>query len=156
MDPTTLTKYIRDILTQYPPSQLDVLTVGSLRATKIIVDDQFVFQQRLALHKVGGTGQPAFAGTWVAGASTPFFFRDATGTVRIQGVVTGGATGTTIFTLPPGFKPLQQAVFPVVANGAFGAVTVNTDGTVVHTVGSTTNVFLDSISFRSSVIPVQA
>jgi len=59
-------------------------------------------------HSVGAAGEPAFQNSWanLALPSPPLRFRkDPTGRVYITGVVTGGANGTVIFTLPAGYRP---------------------------------------------------
>ena len=65
---------------------------------------------------VGATGQPAFIGAWAAWTSAPYTtvrFRRVGKTVEIQGLVTGGAAGTTggnIFELPEGYRPSARLV----------------------------------------------
>jgi hypothetical protein len=83
---------------------------------------------------------PAYSGSWVAyGAPS---LRDArycrrNGLTIIEGACRSGAIGSTIMTLPPGFRPTNRLIFvcscgdPITA----GRVDVWPDGTVVHNGG---------------------
>lgn len=101
---------------------------------------------------VGGTGNAAFAGTWVnfgGTNATAAYYKDPFGLVHLKGTVKTGVIGTTIFTLPAGYHPQEAEIFAVASNGAFGVVTVNPDGTVVASAGSATYVSLAGITFRA-------
>ncbi|CAB4127403.1 hypothetical protein UFOVP75_179 [uncultured Caudovirales phage] len=90
---------------------------------------------------------PSLAGTWVADSS-PFLtpgFRKNINRVELCGTVTGGSG--TIFTLGATYRPTADIQFPVVANGAFGAVKITSAGVVSLVAGSTSHVSLDGISF---------
>jgi hypothetical protein len=103
-----------------------------------------------AVRLVGGVGQPAFEGAWANYGSTfatAGFYRDR-GRVFLRGLVALGAAGTTIFTLPEGYRPPSDLLFVVTANQAFGEVRVNASGTVVFRAGSNVYVDLSAISFR--------
>lgn len=107
-----------------------------------------------APHFVGTAGEPAFQNSWVnfdAGASRRAAFYKAFGRVWLEGCVRGGATGTTIFTLPAGYRPVSPAgtasSFGVDSNGAFGRVGAWDDGRVILLSGAA-YVFLDSVNFR--------
>jgi hypothetical protein len=106
-----------------------------------------------ALKVVGATGQPAFANTWVAFGTSddiPGFYKDAWGIVHITGTVKLGTVGSTIFTLPAGYRPQRNNIFPAVCNGAFGATKIDTAGVVSQLAGGS-NVYhtLSGISFRA-------
>jgi hypothetical protein len=118
--------------------------------------------QREAIHLVGGTGEPAFQNSWVhfdSGTGTPGggtqrdvgFYRHA-GRVHLQGVTKTGASGTTAFTLPAGYRPITARLMMVAASGGTAWIAINSDGTVVptNTLGSgvATYCFLDGVSFR--------
>lgn len=92
-------------------------------------------------HYVGGTDEPAFNSTWANISTLPklaFRIREA-GVVDIQGTVTPGASGTsgsTIFTLPEGYRPSVKSYLSITAHTLTPAnegcyMIVNTDGTVV-------------------------
>lgn len=71
----------------------------------------------------GGDPQPAtasLASGWTAynstGWSIPGYYKTASDEVRIQGMVAGGTVGSTIFTLPVGYRPYRNEIFAC-ANG---------------------------------------
>lgn len=102
--------------------------------------------------KVGTTGNAVFAGSWVNFGGTnesAQYYRDPWGRVYIGGIVKSGTIGTTIFTLPAGYRPEEAKIYPVVSNGVFGICTVNPDGTVVASAGNNTYFTLSGISFRA-------
>ena len=89
-------------------------------------------------HYVGEAGEPAFENGWgnkgVGQPALAFRIREV-GVVDIQGQVAGGTSGTTIFTLPTGYRPSAISLMPGVgyASGAFVAVEVNvTSGGLVR------------------------
>ena len=88
------------------------------------------------LHYVGKENEPAFEGTWVNFGSTHLsaaFYKDSFERVWVQGSVKSGSTGTTIFTLPEGYRPSKIVVLPTVqASAAAGAwIEVLSTGAVV-------------------------
>lgn len=80
------------------------------------------------------------------------YFKDALGFVHIMGVVSGGATATSIFTLPQGFRPTHFRSFACCAKGgglgtaAFAGVTINNSGNVILNAGSTSELDLGGIA----------
>jgi hypothetical protein len=59
------------------------------------------------------------------------YTRTGDGWVRLQGLVSGGDITKTVFTLPPGYRPVANHVFSVkVGLGTVGALNVLTDGRV--------------------------
>jgi len=99
-----------------------------------------------------GNGQPAFQNSWVAFGTSdaiPGFYKDAWGNVYLQGTLKSGTVGTTMFTLPAGYRPQRIVIFPVASNAAFGVCVVNVDGTVVASAGSNTYFSLAGIVFRA-------
>lgn len=100
---------------------------------------------------VGVAGNAQFAGTWVNFGGTnesAHYYKDPWGRVFVGGVVKLGTIGTTIFTLPVGYRPKENVGFAVNSNGAFGVCTINPDGTVVATSGSNVYFILSGINFR--------
>jgi len=67
------------------------------------------------------------------------------GIVQVQGVVTGGSLNTDIFVLPFGFRPGNALTFTVanITSGAVAVIRVESDGSVYHLSGSTTNISLN-------------
>lgn len=102
-------------------------------------------------HLVGGTNEIPFAGTWTNFGGTnesAQYWKDYTGIVHLGGIVKSGTIGTTIFTLPAGYRPKEAKIYGVSSNNLFGVCTVNPDGTVVATAGSATYFSLSGITFR--------
>ena len=88
-------------------------------------------------HNVGGTGEPAFQNSWntFSGQMKLSFRLRSGGVVDIAGyAVTGGTAGSTVFTLPTGYRPSTQVNFPIVgvSTGTYNAalLTVDTTGDV--------------------------
>jgi hypothetical protein len=106
-------------------------------------------------HIVGNTGEPAFQNGWTnfgVGVSTGGFYIDPASVVHLKGILNGGTSGTTAFTLPVGYRPSAILVAPGAAGG-FGEVQIRIDpdgDVVVFCVGGCAGKFpgLDSISFR--------
>lgn len=103
-------------------------------------------------HLVGNSGEVAFNGAWVnfGGQNEPArYWIDYMGIVHLGGIVKTGVIGTTIFTLPAGYRPQYTPMtYAVASNGAFGVCQVNADGTVVAAVGNNTYFSLSGITFR--------
>lgn len=77
------------------------------------------------------------------------YYKDQFGVVHLQGMVKSGGLPSAIFTLPEGYRPLQNRLFPVASGGYFGQIAVFTDGQVYFFVGYTDPyVSLEGISFR--------
>lgn len=62
-------------------------------------------------HYVGEAGEPAFESSWAnnGGANLLAFRIREAGVVDVQGIITGGTRGSTIFTLPAGYRPTNSA-----------------------------------------------
>ncbi len=108
-------------------------------------------------HYVGESGEPAFENSWQNSSSDlpnlAFRIREA-GIVDIYGVVNNGASGSTVFTLPAGYRPSGPAVFPSVRVGGSPAayssvlVYVGADGVVQPSYdGTLTNMVLHAQIF---------
>ena len=96
---------------------------------------------------------PTLLNAWAnAGGSfeTAGYWKDADGTVHLKGTVMSGALPGVIFTLPAGYRPAAQGVFPVVSNGAFGRCDVKNSGNVEATTGNNAAFSLDGISFKAA------
>lgn len=83
---------------------------------------------------------PTLLNSWVNYNTTTYvgagYYRDRNGTVWIRGLVAGGASGTTIFTLPVGYRPLLQHHFAIDARDGFGQLVVDNAGNVVFSSGA--------------------
>lgn len=103
---------------------------------------------------VGDPNAPAFQNSWVpygAPFAAPAFWRNASGMVCLRGLAKNGTIGTTIFTLPIGFRPAAQLLFANYAGGAIGRLDVGSDGTVQAVSGSNAYFQLDGITFRAEI-----
>jgi hypothetical protein len=88
--------------------------------------------------------------SWVTNGGawpTPGFRKGADGRVYLRGVVKSGTSFSTIFTLPTGYRPAAKTSFAPLNANAGAELDINTDGTVVCSVGSTAYVGLDGASF---------
>lgn len=72
------------------------------------------------------------------------------GRVETRGVATGGTIGLAIFTLPVGFRPDYQELFPADANSAHGRCQIGTGGEVLAAVGSNVYFSLSGIYFDAA------
>lgn len=81
---------------------------------------------------------PTLLNTWanLGGAWQVAQFRRSMDMVQLRGVIAGGVIGTVALTLPAGFRPRADVAFPTTSNGAFGSMTIATNGNVTPTVGS--------------------
>ena len=112
-----------------------------------------------AVRLVGAPGQPQFQNGWVnysATAAPCGFWKDKnTLLVYVGGIVKNGTDKATIFTLPSGYRPRFNQIYPVVAQGnganpAFGAARVDTNGNVYGIAGGNSDFSLDGIIFRQA------
>lgn len=104
-------------------------------------------------HVIGATGEPAFANSWVAAGGidqVPRFIRDPFGFVHIEGLMSTGVVNSPAFTLPVGYRPAARHLYSVVANDAFGRMSIAADGTVRLAVGSNGFVQLSGITFQAA------
>lgn len=109
-------------------------------------------------HVVGATGEPAFQNSWVNfGGTYPVaaYRKDPNGMVEIKGTVKSGTISNAIFTLPAGYRPLEERYYPVStgsnatgANQVFGAVDIVNDGRVYPLLGNTA-FFNINLTFRA-------
>jgi hypothetical protein len=94
-------------------------------------------------------------GGWgaVAGYLAPAYWRDPLGMVHLVGTVGGGATGSTIATLPSGFRPPGSGLFAAgcISGGVAwpATIVVNNAGAIVYDgTAAPTRVGLDTVHFR--------
>jgi hypothetical protein len=97
--------------------------------------------------------QSSFSNAWVAFDAVNFpvrFYRDEAGVVRIEGKVKDGTVtaGTTIFTLPAGFRPDTNLDFASVSGTTFASVRVDSGGNVQIMVGVNTSLSFAGIAFK--------
>ena len=117
-------------------------------------------------HEVGAAGEPLFQNSWrstTTGNAIPKsagFYKDHDGIVHLEGAASDG-TDTTIFQLPPGFRPANNQLLTFVvpcANcpNSMGLLQIygpgylpGTEGAVWNVTGTATTVNLDGITFRA-------
>ena len=78
---------------------------------------------------------PTLGNGWVQ-ATAPYQtvrYRKTNGMTEIQGMMGGGTSGTTVFTLPAGYCPLKQENFATYNSVGLTTVTVTTGGLVIVT-----------------------
>lgn len=86
---------------------------------------------------VGAAGAPAYTNDWAAYSDdeyVPVRVRKAAGMVFLEGLCqhTGSTTGgSSIFTLPDGFRPGAKVMLPTWMAGKLGIIVVDFDGTVI-------------------------
>lgn len=110
-------------------------------------------------HVVGAAGEPAFQNAWVNFSSTTGqearFRKFPDGTVRLAGIVKGGANSTVAWTLPVGYRPRAAMVFLTPNSGGRAAITIGSDGTVLIAAQDgnvTTQTLLDGITFDTDSV----
>jgi len=77
------------------------------------------------------------------------YCKDEGGIVRLDGLVTGGSVGSTIFTLPVGYRPQYRIILAVVNGNSAARVDIRTAGLVTLNVGVDSWVSLAGLSFST-------
>ncbi len=107
-----------------------------------------------AFRLVGAAGQPTFTSSWTnyaSGRTTAGFYLDKESVVHLKGSITGGASGTSAFTLPVGYRPAADLLVPlgtgsnILSNALIsstGTVSVYCEAACAGSVG------LDAVTFR--------
>lgn len=95
---------------------------------------------------------PTLLNSWVNGSpsnrQTAGYYKDAFGTVYLQGYLSGGTAGTVAFNLPAGYRPALGVEIAAASGGSGGRITVTNDGNVTIAV-FTSFISLDGITFRA-------
>ena len=104
-------------------------------------------------HELGAVGEPALAGSWAATAgayATPAFRLVGGELLALKGAVNGGSSGSTIFTLPAGYRPSKDRRVAVAMYDAgvqyHGMVKIDTAGVVTITTTSGPSGALDEVN----------
>lgn len=151
--PAELAKYVLDLLERNPNIFLEYLKVDQLDVVKKINIQDGAGQDYNQI-TVGRYGGPDFSNSWAneAGYNSAGFYRDPYGYVHLNGMVTGGADGTSPFRLPPGYRPENKEAHVVQSlSGATyktGWVEIDTDGTVTFK-NVNGRVGMDGVRFRA-------
>ena len=112
------------------------LTVTGTVNSQTISDSGWIF--------VGDTGAPAFENSWqdydgdyTEGGYGSCRFRKINGVVYLEGLATSGTVGSTIFTLPAGYRPFGIVITHSLTSGnGSSRLDVNTSGNVICNTGS--------------------
>lgn len=97
---------------------------------------------------------PTLAGTWVNFDAVPGFaqaayMKDSLGFVHIKGLVKSGTVPSTIFTLPAGYRPMNNLYISSTNNAAIAVVRVQAVGDVVADTGGNTAFSINNIHFKA-------
>jgi hypothetical protein len=114
-------------------------------------------------HTVGAVGEPAFTNSWVsydAGATfqVPQFRKLGDGRVEMRGTAKSGTLGSSMWTLPVGYRPLKAQRFTgTMAGGvqdqtSWQQINVYPDGTIVAWGSSNGIISLDGIFFDTETV----
>lgn len=95
---------------------------------------------------------PALQNAWVDFDAINFQtvqYKRQDGRVHLRGTAKDGvvAIGTAVFTLPVGFRPPKNLIFPVSLNGTFGIVSIASSGVVSLQGGTNISASFDGIDF---------
>lgn len=142
------------------PIQIEQLDPDRRKAAAIVDGDKRTSKlertRRLTedWHQIGAAGEPTFGGAFVnygAGYAGAGFRRYADGTVELRGLVKTGTAGQTIFTLPAGYRPVDNKILATSSNDTYGQVRVDaTTGNVILFVGSSVWASLDGLRFQTT------
>lgn len=112
----------------------------------------------MAYQGIGVVVAPSFLNSWVNYGSpyvTAGYWKDVDGIIHLQGLIKSGTTtsGTPLFALPSGCRPLATHTFPALSNGALITVVVDAAGSCYigdGTNASSSYLSLEGISFRTT------
>ena len=95
---------------------------------------------------------PTLLNAWVSFGPVPRFRRLSSGLVIMTGAVSSGTNHPNpMFTLPAGFRPIDEHRLPVMSNGVLGWISVFNTGNVGLVSGSNTWVDLSNIKFYADM-----
>jgi len=88
--------------------------------------------------------------TYDAAYGPASYWKDSLGIVHLRGMVKNGGIGTTIFTLPVGFRPSNVTLlFVTICSGGIGRLDVVPDGQVRAIQGANPWFSIDGVTFRA-------
>jgi lysophospholipase L1-like esterase len=99
---------------------------------------------------------PSLTNGWsnFGGSFAPVRYKkDNDGFVHLDGLAKGGTVGsaTPVFTLPIGYRPDRELIFPIASNDAYGQVGIKATGEVRVTFGSNTWTSFSGITFKAEL-----
>lgn len=94
---------------------------------------------------------PTLGASW-ANVGSPYYdagyYKDPFGIVRLRGGIAGGASASSPFTLPAGFRPNAAIAFALADSGTGAIASIASSGVITITHGGgTPTVSLESITF---------
>lgn len=93
---------------------------------------------------------PALTNSWAnygASYANSGYSRTEDGVVSLRGMVSSGTVGAVIFTLPMGYRPVNQLVFTVITSSGIGRLDIFPNGDVALASGGNEYVSISGISF---------
>lgn len=100
-----------------------------------------------------GFTAPTLLNSWInfgGVAQTAGFTRAQDGTIRLRGLLKSGTIGSSMFTLPLGYRPSAQELIATISADAIGRIDITTAGDVIPSVGTNSYVSLGGITFRAA------
>lgn len=95
---------------------------------------------------------PTLENSW-ANAGSPYetagYYKDPFGQVHLKGAIGVGASGTTAFTLPSGYRPIATLRIASADTGGNHYTEITASGEVQPQRGAAGNAYLDGVSFRA-------
>lgn len=92
---------------------------------------------------------PTFLNSWSdhsTGLNSAGYYKNSLGKLVLKGVIKGLTINTVAFILAIGYRPTKLTYVPVVSNGAFGYLSINTNGEVKPVAGNVAWFSLDGIT----------
>src|SRR5579872_5809854 len=149
---TQFTKFLKNFLDTQPPRSMAGVIIGNVRVTGELDASSATISWpgKSDFTVVGDMGAPKFQNGWTNWGAPYFdvgYWLDSFGFVHLRGTLHSGTLGSPAFTLPPGYRPSQNAgPFIVFSNGGAGRVDIGADGTVTpSSPSSNASVALDGI-----------
>jgi hypothetical protein len=150
LDKYAYTSNVVDVTASVPSTQKAVLESNTQQIADIGTAVSVV-QTQYARRNQSPWLSPVFLNSWVnygGSEATAAYMKDEFSFTIIKGRIKTGTIGQTAFILPVGYRPKEPLRIAVDSNGAHGVLVINTDGTVVPTVGNNTD-FSINIRFRA-------
>jgi hypothetical protein len=141
------------------PSNGTVASTINTDYVELVVTADTGLDKRYAMNAQDPWTTATLQNAWTNSSGTAAYYKDDFSTVTLRGYITGGTktSGTILFTLPAGYRPIQDAYVAALATSgsvgsaavllkieaSTGAVKLATDGTSISVLA------LDSIMFRA-------
>jgi hypothetical protein len=137
-------------------NQIVLATAAAMQQTTpggTLVWDSYTATATGAQHSMQGWIAPSFQNGWAnygGQFETAGYFKDPSGFVHLRGLVQGGTVTTVMFTLPAGFRPAQERIYPIAnGNGGYGEIRIAVGGGIQHVAGGNGWVSLAVPPFRA-------